>query len=145
MQIDKAPEGGKFRAVAAAALNGVAGAWGNGDMLCVQFNAAGELILAAAGDNCEGVIVTTEGRKTSSPALAADKEVIGGRMYTMFKFAEFTEAELSTGPVLAAGDALYATALGDVTTAPAAADVYVGIVLFGGSRFILNINGRPQA
>lgn len=145
MHPDQTPEGGKFRATAAAALNGTAGAWGDGDMLCVQFDASGNLIVSAAGDNCEGVIWTAEGRKTSVPVLAADKEVIGGRKYTVFKSAEFVEAETASGPALAAGDVLYATAAGDVTTTPALGDIYVGTVFAGGSRLLINVNGRPVA
>ena len=40
-RIDKAPEGGKFRATAAAALDGVAGAWGAGEFLNVGVDGNG--------------------------------------------------------------------------------------------------------
>jgi len=145
MQPDQTPEGGKFRATAAAALDGVAGVWGNGDMLCVQFDGSGNLILSGIGDNCEGVIWTSEGRKTSEPPLAADKKVIGGRKYTVFTYAQFVEAETASVPALSAGDALYAIASGGVTAAPVALDndIYVGTVLAGGSRLLINVNGRP--
>jgi len=144
MRIDQAPEGGKFRATAATALDGVAGAWGDTDMLCVQFDAAGELILSAAGDNCDGVIWTKEGRKTLTSGN--DNKVIGGKKYTVFTFAELVEAEnVAAGPAITAGDAIYATALGDVTVGGAAGDIYVGTVLNGGSRLLINVNGRPVA
>ena len=136
---DQAPEGGKFRAVAAAALDGEAGVWGSADLLCVQFDGSGDLILAAAGDNCDGVIWTSEGRKASSvPAT-----VIGGKKYTVFTNAEFVEADLAASPALSAGDVLYATALGDITASPATGDIYVGTVV--DDRLLININGRPQS
>ena len=139
MYPDQAPEGGKFRAVAAAALDGEAGVWGSTDMLCVQFDASGDLILSAAGDNCDGVIWTSEGRKASS--VPAD--VIGGKKYTVFKFAEFVEADLAASPALSAGDVLYATALGDVTASPATGDIYVGTVI--DDRLLIDVNGRPPS
>ncbi len=140
MRIDKAPEGGKFRATAAAALDATAGAWGDADMLCVQFDASGDLIVAAAGDNCDGVIWTKEGRKALDDGT--DNQVIGGRVYTVFTFAELTEAEIGASPALSAGDAIYATAAGDVGGV-ATGDIYIGTVLGGGSRMLININGRP--
>ncbi len=144
MRIDQAPEGGKFRATAATALDGTAGAWGDTDMLCVQFDASGELIVSAAGDNCDGVIWTKEGRKDVNGTVG--NTVIGGRKYTVFTFAELVEAEnVAAGPGIAAGDAIYATALGDVTIGGVAGDIYVGTVLNGGSRLLINVNGRPVA
>lgn len=144
MRIDKAPEGGKFRAVAAAALDGVAGAWGDADMLCVQFDASGDLVSAGAGDNFDGIIWTKEGRKDGT-VTNPDNKVIGGRKYTVFTFCELVEAEIGSSPVLAAGEALYAIAAGDVANSAgsALADVYLGTVLAGGSRVIVNVNGRP--
>lgn len=143
MKPDQVPEGGKFRATAASALDGTAGAWGDGDMLCVQFDSAAQLILAGTGDNCEGVIWTSEGRKDLG--LAADKKVIGGRKYTVFTFAEFVEADTATSPTLAEGNEIYAAASGDIVffSAAATGDVYVGTVLNGGSRLLINVNGRP--
>ena len=136
---DQAPEGGKFRAVAATALDAQAGLWGSADMLCVQFDASGDLIVSAAGDNCDGVIWTSEGRKAASvPAT-----VIGGRKYTVFTNAEFVEADLAASPAFSAGDVLYATALGDITASPATGDIYVGTVV--DDRLLININGRPPA
>ncbi len=141
MRIDKAPEGGKFRAIAATALNDTVGAWGDTDMLCVQFDASGDLIVSAAGDNCDGIIWTKEGRKE----LTDDDKVIGGRKYTVFTFCELVEAETGSSPSLSEGDALYATAAGDVLASGSAAagDIYIGTVVAGGSRIIINVNGRP--
>jgi len=134
---DQAPEGGKFRAKAATALNGQAGLWGSTDMICVDFDASGDLVVGAAGDNFIGVIWTSEGRKAASiPAT-----IIGGKKYTVFTNAEFTEADLASSPALSTGDKLYCTALGDVTKTPAVGDVFVGTVV--GGRLIVNVNGRP--
>ena len=139
MYPDQAPEGGKFRAFAAAALDATAGAWGEADMLCVQFDASGDLIVSAAGDNCDGVIWVSEGRLAASiPAT-----VIGGKKYTVFTNAEFTEADLAASPALSAGDVIYATAAGDITATPANGDIYVGTVV--GERLLVNINGRPPS
>jgi len=140
MRPDKAPEGGKFRATAAAALDGTAGAWGDADMLCVNFDANGDLIASAATTGV-GVIWTKEGRKPLSDGT--ENQVIGGRKYTVFTFAEFVEAETAASPALSAGDALYATASGDVTTTPGVGDIYIGTVLGGGSRLLINVNGQP--
>ena len=130
---DQVPEGGKFRAVAAAALDGEAGVWGSADLLCVTVDGSGELILASAGD-CDGVLWTSEGRKASSvPAT-----VIGGKKYTVFTQAEFVEADLAASPALSAGDRLYATALGDITASPAALDIFVGVVV--DDRLIINVS-----
>lgn len=146
MRIDQAPEGGKFRATAASALDGTAGAWGDADMLCIQFDASGDLIVSAAGDNCDGVIWTKEGRKESAAgATNPDNEVMGGRKYTVFVFSELVEAEVGSSPALSEGDALYATANGEVLASGSASagDIYVGTVMAGGSRLVININGRP--
>lgn len=142
MIVDQAPEGGKFRADAASALDGEAGVWGSGDMLCVQFDGSGDLILAVAGDNYSGVIKTNEGRKDLG--LAADKEVIGGRKYTVFTNAEFTEADIAASPSMSAGDVFYATAAGDIIieASATAGDQYVGTVV--GSRFLVAVGARPS-
>lgn len=137
MRIDKAPEGGKFRAKAASAMDGQAGTWGEADMLCVDFNSSGELVVAVAGTGV-GVIWTLEGKRAD---VTDNNEVIGGRMYTVFTFAELVEAETST-PALAAGDHLYASAAGIVDITPAVGDVYVGTVLGDGSRIIINVHGK---
>jgi len=137
MRIDKAPEGGKFRAVAATALDGQVGTWGDADMLCVNFNTAGEIIASEVSTGV-GVIWTKEGRKPLSDG--SENEVIGGRKYTVFKFAELVEAEVGT-PTLSAGDNLYASATGIVDITPAVGDVYIGTVLDNGSQIIINVNG----
>jgi hypothetical protein len=86
-----------------------------------------------------GVIWTKEGRKPLSDGT--ENEVIGGKKYTVFKFVELVEAEDST-PSLSAGDNLYAGASGIVDTTPAVGDIYVGTVLYGGSRIIVNFGGQ---
>lgn len=138
MRIDKAPEGGKFRATAAAAMDGQAGTWGDADMLCVDFNSSGELIVSVSGTG-EGVIWTKEGR--TPLADGSENEVIGGRKYTVFTFAELVEAEVGT-PALSEGDLLYASAAGIVDLTPATGDIYIGRVLSGGSRILINVNGQ---
>ncbi len=138
MRIDKAPEGGKFRAKAAAAMDGQVGTWGEADMLCVDFNSSGEIIVSTAGTG-EGVIWTKEGRKPLSDG--SENEVIGGRKYTVFTFCELVEAETST-PTLAEGDILYASAAGSIDLTPATGDIYIGRVLDGGSRVLINVNGQ---
>jgi hypothetical protein len=138
MYPDQVPEGGKFRAVAAAALDGEAGVWGDADLLCVTLDSSGELILSSAGD-CDGVLWTSEGRKASSvPAT-----VIGGKKYTVFTNAEFVEADLAASPALSAGDRLYATALGDITASPATLDIFVGVVV--DDRLLINISQPASA
>jgi hypothetical protein len=138
MYPDQAPEGGKFRAFAAAVLDGEAGVWGEADLLCVTLDSSGELILASAGD-CDGVIWTNEGRKVQSiPA-----SVIGGKKYTVFTNAEFAEADLAASPALSPGDRLYATALGDITTTPATLDIFVGVVV--DSRLLINVSQPASA
>ena len=138
MRIDKAPEGGKFRATAASAMDGQVGTWGDADMLCVDFDASGDLIVSVAGTG-EGVIWTKEGRKPLSDGT--ENEVIGGRKYTVFTFCELVEAETST-PTLAAGDLLYASAAGIVDLTPATGDIYIGRVLGNGSTVLVNVNGQ---
>ena len=141
MRIDQAPEAGKFRATAASALDGTTGAWGDADMLCVQFDGNGDIVVAAAGDNCDGIIWTKEGRLEGTD----DGDVIGGRKYTVFTICELVEAEIGASPALSEGDAVYATAAGDATLSPATGDIYIGTVLNGGSRMIVRVNGRPQS
>lgn len=139
MRLDQAAEAGKFRATAATSLDGTAGTWGDLDMMCVTLDAAGTFVASTAG-NCDGVIWTREGRMTG---VATNNEVIGLRKYTVFCRAEFVEAEIGTSPALSAGDDLFATAAGDVTTSPATGDIYVGTVMVGGSRLVINVMGRP--
>lgn len=137
MRIDQAPEGGKFRAKAATALDGQVGTWGDADMLCVNFNSSGEIIASEVSTGI-GVIWTKEGRKPLSDG--SENEVIGGKKYTVLTFAELVEAETST-PALAAGDHLYASATGIVDTTPAVGDVYMGTVMGDGSRIVINVHG----
>ena len=123
-RIDKAPEGGNYRAKAAAALDGTAGAWGDDDLLCVAVDGNGELVAAAAG-TAEGLIWTYEGRKEG---VASNNEVIGGRVYTVFRECEIVDIENGT-PALAAGDKVFAAAAGDVDTTGAVSAVKVGVVV----------------
>jgi len=138
MRIDQAPEGGKFRATAAAALDGQVGTWGDADMLCVDLDGDGKIIASELGTGV-GVIWTKEGRKALSDG--SENEVIGGKKYTVITFGELVEAEGST-PSLSAGDNLYASANGIVDITPAVGDVYVGTVLYGGSRILVNMMGQ---
>jgi hypothetical protein len=142
------PEGGKFRAKASAALGGTAGAWGDGDLLCVDFDANGELIVNAAVGTAKGVIYTPEGRRDST--VATFKQVIAGKVYTVLTFAEIQEMANSTSPVFAAGDPVYAAAGGDVTNASAVGAIYLGQILpddtvpgGAGLKLVLNVNGAP--
>lgn len=137
-RIDKAPEGGKFRARAAASIDGDAGAWGVGDLTCVTIDSSGELV-AASATNVDGVILTSEGQAAD---LAANKDVIGGRMYTVFFFAEVVEVADFVAPTLSAGDLVYAAAAGDVTASPGTGAVFIGYVTDSGDRMVINLNAR---
>jgi hypothetical protein len=137
-QPDKVPDGGKFRARAAAALDGVAGAWGDGDLLGVGFDANGELVVGTATDTV-GVVWTREGQR--KPDAASYKQLVGGRVYTVFHTAEFVEMEVGAAPP-AAGDELFALAAGDAG-ASAAGAIFLGWIDDTGSRLILRVNGRP--
>ncbi len=138
--IDKAPEGGKFRATASAALGGTAGIWGVGNLLCVTTNAGGELVVAGLAD-ADGVILTSEGQDAD---LAANKLVIAGRQYTVFRQCELVEVATFTGVTLSAGDLVYTTTAGDIDLTPAATAIFVGWVLLGGERMVIDFNGKPQ-
>ena len=135
-RIDKAPDGGKFRATAAASLDGDPGVWGDGDLLCVQVNGDG-LLEAATATACDGVILTTESK--NDPDASEFKNVIAGRVYTVFQRGEIVGTFAS--PVLAAGDRVWATAAGDVDTAGAAGEIQVGFMVFDarGDRLVLNV------
>jgi len=144
---DQAPEGGKFRATAAAAIDGTTGAWGDADMLCVALDASGQLILATNND-VVGVIWTPEGRKVA--ADGSHKDVIGDRKYTVFTRAEFVEVDTAASPALTAGDKIYATASGDVLdTGMTTGDVFVGAVIAdandAGGRLLIDIGLLPAA
>lgn len=138
-RIDKAPEGGKFRATAAAALDGVAGAWGNGEFLSVSLDANGELVVGTATD-VDGFIVSSEGQDADA---SGNKDVIGGRVYTVFFQCEIVEASTFTAPTVSAGDTLWAEAAGDIVTTGSAGDIFIGTVLSGGERVVINVNGKP--
>ena len=138
-RIDKAPEGGKFRATAAAALDGVAGAWGNGEFLNVGVDSNGELVVGTAPDTV-GFIVTSEGQDADA---AANKDVIGGRVYTVFFQCEIVEASTFTAPTVSAGDELWAIAAGDIATSGTTGDIFMGYVLSGDERVVIMVHSRP--
>lgn len=142
------PEGGKFRARAATALDGTAGAWGDGDLLCVDFDGNGELIVNAGVGDAKGVIYTPEGRRDSS--VANFKEVQGGKVYTVLTFGEIQEMASAASPAFSAGDKVYAAASGDVTAASATGAIYLGEIVVddtvpggAGLKMLLNVNGAP--
>lgn len=137
--IDKAPESGKFRATASVALGGTAGIWGVGNLINVTTNAGGELIAAGLG-TADGVILTSEGRDTD---LTADKLVVAGRQYTVFRQCELVEVATFTGITLSAGDLVYCAAAGDIDLTPAVGAIFVGWVLLGGERMVIDFNGKP--
>lgn len=152
-RVSSAPEGGKFRARAAAALDGQAGLWGGAagfeNLLCVEVDANGELV--AATGPCDGVIDVTEGRRASATELANFREVIGGKRYTVLQRAHIQEMD---DGVLGAGDRLFvnATTAGDIRVGAAGGvgDAYIGVVLpddtvrgGAGLLLILEVNGAP--
>lgn len=145
MHLDQALSEGRYRAIASASIDGTAGAWGNGDMLCVRLDSSGELVLAAA-DDCDGVVHTVEGRQESTDGTTY-KKIIGGKKYTVFTDAEFVEGELGSSPALSAGDKIYAQASGDVSNSatPGAGSIFVGYVLKGGSRVVIKVNRKQPA
>lgn len=132
-RVSEADVGGKVRAKAAAGIDGQAGLWGGPtgeeNLLCVEFDANGELILAT-GPDCAGVIDVTEGRGPQAVDLANFRQVIGGKFYTVFKRAVIQE--IGDGTVTA-GDDLYvhASTAGDIRVGAAggAGDSYIGTVL----------------
>jgi len=138
-RIDKAPEGGKFRARASASLDATAGAWGAGEFLNVLLDASGELDVASATD-VDGFIVTSEGQDADA---AGNKDVIGGRVYTVFFQCEIVEASTFANPTVSAGDQLWAKAAGDVGTTGATGDIFMGTVLDSGERVVINMHSRP--
>lgn len=140
--IDSAPEGGKFRAKASSGLDGTAGAWGDGNLLCVQLDGSGELAVGSA-TAVDGVILTSEGKRDSTHANY--KKVEGGRFYTVLRFSEMVELDQWASPTVSAGDVLYAAASGDVTTTASDEAVVVGKVVQGdgtsGMKFVLDLGG----
>lgn len=154
-RVSSAPEGGKFRARAAAALDGVAALWGgpagSETLLCVEVDGNGELILATP-TNCDGVIDVTEGKTDRALRNLGDtdfRSAVGGKRYTVIHNGDIQEMADGT---LAAGDRIYADAAGDIRVgiAGGAGDVFVGIILEdetvrGGDGLVLhvNVNGAP--
>ena len=132
-RVSSAPEGGKFRATAAASIDATAalfgGAAGFENLLCVEVDANGELVLAT-GPDCDGVIDVTEGRRNAATDLANFRQVIGGKRYTVLQRAHIQEM---ADAVLAAGDRLYADSgdPGNVRVGPTggAGDSYIGVIV----------------
>lgn len=132
-RLDQVVDEGRFRAVAAAALDAETGTWGTtdstgvGDLLNVQVDGSGELVLADA-DNCDGVIWVPEGRRSSHRITEVEqKTVIGGKTYTVFERAVIAEMETGEDP-LSAGDRVYAAAAGGISTTDLSG-VYLGVVV----------------
>lgn len=153
-RISSAPEGGKFRARAAAELDEQAGTWGNGDLLVVALDGNGELVLSD-GTDAEGIIWVPESRRETATQLANFQQVIGGKVYTVFTWAELQEMAMGDDPSFSAGDQVYADADGAVVVgedAGAAGGVYLGVILpdetvtgGGGLRMVLNVGSKPVA
>lgn len=138
---------GRFRAVAAAALDGETGTFGTtdsdgvGDLLAVQIDGNGQLVLGDA-DNCDGVIYVPEGRRSTHRVTEVEqKTVVGGKTYTVFERAIIAEMETGEDP-LSDGDRVYAAASGGISTTDQSG-VYLGVVVpnpvTGGSRLILRV------
>ena len=145
---DMVEHGERFRCVAAAALDGVEGTFGttdslgNGDLLPVQVDGNGELVLASA-DNCHGVIWTPESRRSNHRVTELEqKAVIGGKNYTVLERTEIAEMETGEDPLLA-GDRVFSAAAGAISTSDDTG-VYLGTVLpnpvTGGLRLVLRVN-----
>lgn len=152
---DKVGESGRFRAVAAASLDGVAGTFGttdasgDGDLLAVAVDGNGQLVLADA-NACDGVIWIPESRRVSHRvSLAETNEAIGGKTYTVFDRAEIAELEAGEDP-LAAGDRVYSAAAGGISTVDDTG-VYLGVVLpnpvtgADGLRLVLRVESSGAA
>lgn len=143
---------GRFRAVAAASLNGETGTFGTtdgdgvGDLLAVALDSNGSLVLADA-DACDGVIYVPEGRRSNHRVTEVEqKTVIGGKTYTVFERAIIAEMEMGEDP-LAAGDRVYSAAAGGISTSPSGQ--YLGVVVpnpvTGGLRLILRVQPSSEA
>ena len=146
-RISEAPEGGKFRCKASAGLAGVAGAWGDGDLLGVLVDANGELALGGLGTT-EGIIWTPEGRKDSSKANY--KQVQGGKFYTVLFRGILQDMEIGTSPTFGDGDKVYSAAAGDVTAATAVGAIFLGTIIDDWSKpagvglmMVINVMGKP--
>lgn len=131
-RVSEAEVGGKVRGRAAASIDAQDGLWGGPagfeNLLCVEFDANGELVLATG--SCDGVIDVTEGRGPQATGLANFRQVQGGKVYTVLKRAAIQE--IGDG-VVGAGDRLFADSgvPGDVRVGAAggAGDTYVGVVI----------------
>lgn len=150
-RVSEAAVGGKVRARAAAALDAQAGLWGGPageeNLVCVEFDANGELVVATGP--CDGVIDVTEGRGPQAVDLANFRQVQGGKVYTVLKRAAIQE--IGDGTV-AAGDRIYSAGGGDIRVGAAggAGDAFVGTVLpddtvsgGAGLKLDLDVNGGP--
>lgn len=132
-RVSEADVGGKVRARAAASIDATDGLFGGAagfeNLLCVEIDGNGELILAT-GPDCAGVIDVTEGRGPQAVDLDNFRQVRGGKVYTVLKRAAIQE--IGDGTV-AAGDLLYADSgtPGDIRVGAAggAGDSFVGFVL----------------
>ena len=152
---DKVGESGRFRAVAAAALDGVAGTFGTtdsdgvGDLLAVAVDGNGQLVLADA-DACDGVIYVPESRRSNYRVTEVEqKTAIGGKTYTVFDRAEIAEMEAGDDP-LAAGDRVFSAAAGVISTVDDTG-VYLGTILpnpvtgANGLRLVLRVTPSGAA
>jgi hypothetical protein len=139
-RIDKAPEGGKFKAAAIAGLDGVGGAWGAGDLLCVDISAAGTIDTASTVADAKGVILTSEGKRDESASNF--KTIVGGKNYTVIFQGELVEMGNAGTPSLAAGDVVWAAADGAVSTSSDTGSIFIGQML-SDDRLWININGAP--
>lgn len=130
-KFDKIPPGSRFRAKAADALDGQAGLAGNGDLLVVNVDGSGELVLPTAVSEVYGIILTTEKTRNSHLVSAADqKKVVGGQRYTVMRDGEILDCATFDTPI-AAGVKIYAAADGslDVDGTPTAGARYIGITI----------------
>ncbi len=129
----------RFRGVVAqaTAIAGVFGPAGTEDLALVRIDANGELIVAVQGE-AMGVIVTTEGKASSS--VANFRTAAAGSVVTVYTHCEIVDDGGT------AGDELWSTAAGDVVTVvPAGTPIQkVGMTLLndaakGGTRTLFNI------
>lgn len=150
-RVSEAAVGGKVRARASASIDGEDALWGGPagfeNLLCVEFDGDGELILATGP--CDGVIDVTEGRGPQAVDLANFRQVIGGKVYTVLKRAAIQE--IGDGTV-AAGDRLFSDGGGDIRVGASggAGDAFVGTVLPDdtvkggeGLKLDLDVNNGP--
>lgn len=101
----------RFRGVVAANLTGVFGSTVP-DLICVDIDANGQLVAAAAGA-AKGIIWTPEGK--ASPDVANFNVALAGSVMTVFTRAEFV-SDVWASPALDDGDDVFSAASGDVAT-----------------------------